>query len=98
MNDGTRRGEWVNGKEKRSRMLGNAKQASNGRAQGRRGTLRRWGTGVAAAALLATVGSAMLVGAPVASASPSDHHTSKATKSPKAVSNAMPAYALTIGD
>ncbi len=98
MNDGTRRGEWVNGKEKRSRMLGNAKQASNGRAQGRRGMLRRWGTGAAAAALLATVGGAMLVGAPVASASPSDHHTSKATKSPKAVSNAMPAYALTIGD
>ncbi|MGC8471606.1 MAG: hypothetical protein ACP5PM_04855, partial [Acidimicrobiales bacterium] len=79
-------------------MLGDAKQAVIGRAHGKGGMLRRWGAGAAAAALLATVGGAVLGGAPVASASPRSHHATKADKSPKVVSNAMPAYALTIGD
>ena len=79
-------------------MLDDARHVVTGRAPRKGGTLRHWGTGIAAAALVAAAGGTALGGAPVASASSSAHHTSKATKSPKAVSNAVPAYALTIGD
>ena len=61
----------------------------------------RWGTGVAAAALMATMGGAGLIGQPAASASPSTHRAStvaKGANAAKVASGAFPSYALLIGD
>jgi peptide/nickel transport system substrate-binding protein len=79
-------------------MLDDTRLVATGRAPRQAGVLRHVGKGIAAAALVAAAGGAALVGSPVAGAAPSAHHASRASKSPKAVSDAMPAYALTIGD
>ena len=72
--------------------------ASAERASRRRSARVRWGTGVAAAALMATMGGAGLIGQPVASASPSAHQASTVAKGAKVASGAFPSYALLIGD